>query len=124
MSDVQAIGAIIADEYSPVVLVEKLRGRKGGLRPSKPKNDGLLQYIWRMARFHSGDDPSMPMTADWDLSDWLESRGFEKVHAIRTDRDRELLKHLDALSTVVLVGLGRDPFAGARRWGKALGMVR
>jgi hypothetical protein len=49
-----------------------LKGRNG-LRASKPKTNGFDQYVWRMVRYHAGIDRCMPITCDWDLTDYVES---------------------------------------------------
>jgi hypothetical protein len=130
---------VIRDEQ---VAIKALKGRDGGLRPSKPK-DPLYAYIWRMARFHSGDDPRMPVTADFDLAEGvtqrLRARGIEKFHnaeweakqksygfsRFRDDKPDSVgsldipskeTKRLDPFIDQLVVKLGSDPMGAARRW--------
>lgn len=104
-------------------LTERLSGRGDGLRSSKPDtdaDDGLTQYVWRMARFHSGADPCMPTTAAWWLQDWLDARGIDaSVSGVTDDAGEEITEALDAVVDEVLDGLGHDSDAGAKRWKKA-----
>lgn len=122
--------------------IKALKGRDGGLRPSKPK-DPLYAYIWRMARFHSGDDPRMPVTADFDLAEGitqrLRARGIENFHNAAwhakqeasgfarfrvgqpdsvgsTDIPSQETKRLDPFIDQLVVALGGDPMGAARRW--------
>jgi hypothetical protein len=104
-------------------LTDRLEGRNGGLRTSKPttdRDDGLTQYIWRMARFHSGADPSMPVTASWWLQDYVDDLGIDaSVSGVMDDRGEEITDELDKVTVEILEKLGLDPTAGARRWQKA-----
>ena len=128
----RAVKEIFEREYplDRLVYVLRGRGRDGGLRASKPKDarsDGLIRYIWRMCRFHANIDPSMPVTATWDLSDWLDARGLDGRHhvfATSTEEGRLLMRWIDdEVVPAILERFGLDPMAGARRWGKALGMI-
>ena len=105
-----------------------LTGRKPGLRPSKPSGkgseNGLMQWVWRMARFHAGHDTTMPMMCDFDLQNWLDAKFGPKVVNILyctsgTEADlakKEILKELDEFVDKVLVAMGEDRFAAARRY--------
>lgn len=105
-------------------LVDRLTGRGDGLRTSKPtaQNDsGLEQYVWRMSRFHSGSDPSIPVTATWWLDEWLDEKGIDaEVSGITDEAGEEITALLDVLARLVLVEMGYDPDGGIRRWEKAL----
>lgn len=123
-------------------LVQILRGRFGGLRTSKPgegekdlwKRDFLF-YFWRMARFHSGDDPRLPLTADLDLTEAVEH--FMEDHKVPLfsheylakraeegkkplleyqDLPSEFLRRIDGILDRVLVRLGKNPAKGSRMW--------
>lgn len=122
-ADASAIASIMATEYPVEKLVAALRGRSGGLRPSKPSKDGLVQYVWRMARFHSGHDASMPVTATWDLDPWLKAHGFERIPALSDERSKAILEAIEKPIDEILIALGCDPMGAARRWGRALGLV-
>lgn len=105
-------------------LVERLTGRDGGLRTSKPtaQNDsGLEQYVWRLAAFHSSQNPSIPVTASWWLSGWLDEEGIDaEVSGITDEAGEEITALLDVISRIVLTRLGYDPDAGIKRWEQAL----
>ena len=127
-------------------LVSVLRGRKGGLRPSKPtaqyrrldsldangrhvyetvKGNGLVAYVWRMARFHSGADMTMPMMCYFDLQNFLDANGHSdiKVSGILNEQGKALTDALEKLTDEALTQLGHDNTVGARRWGRALGYL-
>lgn len=105
-------------------LTDRLTGRGGGLRPSKPRaqgDTGLTQYVWRMARFHSGDDPKMPVTADFWLYDHLRNEGlmpdrggYRETHVMQTKAI------LDTVARVIVAELGGNPNGGLGRWRKAV----
>jgi hypothetical protein len=100
--------------------VDRMTGRDGGLRPSKPTakdDDGLEQYLWRMCRFHGGQDTSLPVTASWWLQDVLDELDIDaSVSGIMDDEGKEITSLLDEFTDVILVKVGRDPTAGAKRW--------
>lgn len=106
-------------------LIDRMEGRGGGLRASKPgtDSDGPLEaYVWRMCRFHSGDDPSMPVMATSDLNSWLSENGINaKCSGVRSDDARangKAVKEMidEFVVTLVLMSLGRNPNGGAERW--------
>lgn len=92
-----------------------------GLRKSKPSDNGLIQYIWRMARFHSGADTHMPMTAYWWLQDYLDDNLVDaSVTGIHDDAGKEIMDEIDSLVVEVL----RDEFGlsdkeAVKRWKRA-----
>ncbi len=91
------------------------------LKTGKPKN-GVYAYVWRMARYHSGDDPKMPITATFDLEEELEKMfKIRMSFAITTDQSEVVIRDLDMLADKVLVKLGRDKNEMAKRFGRALG---
>lgn len=114
----------VLDSIDKEHLADRLTGRSGGLRKSKPKADGdtgVTQFVWRMARFHSGADSSMPTTASWWLQDWLDENGIDaSVSGIVDDRGSEITRALDNVVDEILEDeFGYDPNAGAKRWKKA-----
>lgn len=121
--DALKVQQILDQELTVEEVAKRLTGRKGGLRPSKPKGDGVVQYLWRWARFHSGADVSLPMTADWDLWDGLKYRGLERDSYLVTDRQREIENLLQEHCDKVMLRMGLNPFRGAFRWGRALGQI-
>jgi len=94
-------------------VLESLTGRKG-LRTAKPK-DGFSAYVWRMARFHCGIDPRLPMLAQFDIANWAD-------HSCK-DGDSEKFKALcdvaNEMADKVCVHFGLDKYATARRWHRA-----
>lgn len=92
-----------------------------GLRKSKPDDNGLVQYIWRMARFHSGADMHMPVTAFWWLQSWLDENGYDaSVSGIHDDAGKQVMNELDAITTKVLrEEFGESDLEAAKRWSKA-----
>lgn len=110
----------VMDEIDVPHLIDRLEGRGGGLRSSKPTtdaDDGLTQYVWRMARFHSGDDPCMPVTASWWLREWMENHGIEaSVSGIMDDSGKAVTSAIDDVVTIILIAFNKDPAGGAKRW--------
>jgi len=49
-------------------LIKAVKGRKPGTLRSKRPDDGRAYFIWRMARFHTGADVCLPMTAQMEVS--------------------------------------------------------
>lgn len=99
-----------------------VRGEGRKIKSNKPV-DGSMAYIWRMARFHNGTDPSMPMTCYWDLEEGIEKlAGLRLSTALVTDNVKLILSALDKKTTELILSTGGDPLAGAKRWGRALGM--
>lgn len=103
---------------------ERLQGRGGGLRKSKPKTDednGLIKYIWRMAAFHSGQNTSMPVTASFWLQDYLDQKNIDaRVSGVLDERGKKITSKLDKVTTEILNDLGAPTVAAAKRWKKVL----
>ena len=103
-------------------LSDRLSGRDGGLRTSKPKanNDtGLEQFVWRMARFHSGADTSIPVTATFWLQDWIDTElnTDVSVTGIIDDEGKKFLSILDDIVDEILIDeFNLDSTKAAREW--------
>lgn len=82
-----------------------LAGRGGKLRSTKPKDNLRAGYVWRMARFHGGKDVTMPVCFMMDVE------------------GDPYIRELDILSDEIARESFGSHFAGALRWGRALGMV-
>jgi hypothetical protein len=96
-------------------------GKGGYIKHAKP-TDGVYAYIWRMARLFNGDDPCMPVTADWDLSDGIEKlTGLRISFALRNDYAKQILSALEAYSDLLVLATGGNPLAGSLRWGRVMG---
>lgn len=104
----------------PDHLADRLEGRGGGLRSSKPATDsdtGLTRYVWRMARFHAGHDTTMPVTASWDLQDFLDEHGIDaQVTGVVDDAGTEITSEIEDVVDEVLDELGESSTRGAERW--------
>lgn len=126
MTDSNPAVDAVMDRVDVDHLVDRLTGRNGGLRPSKPTaagDDGLTQFVWRMARFHSGHDPKMPVTAHWWLSSWMDDHGIDaSVSGIMDDDGKDVTSALDDVVDNVLDELGESKFGAVAAWGPALGL--
>jgi hypothetical protein len=120
MSAVDQVKGIIEERGGIDHLVSRLSGQKDPLRPSKPtakEDDGLEQYVWRMARFYSGADTSMPVTCAMDLQIFLDERDIQaSVSGITDDEGKEITSYLDKVTTKVLTELGLSDKKAARAW--------
>lgn len=123
-SEVEAV----LEQFDGEHLVDRLQGRGGGLRVSKPdteSDDGLIQYIWRQARFHSGQDTSLPVTAAWWLQEWLDEQGIDaSVSGITDDAGKAISEVLQRIACTVLEAFGLSTDGAIERWeGLAFGEV-
>lgn len=102
---------------------ERLEGRSGGLRTSKPQTEvdtGLIKAVWRYSRFCSGADTSMPVTCHWWLQSYLDENDIDaSVSGILDDAGKEIHQMLFDIVDAVLAELGLATGQGARRWEKA-----
>lgn len=97
-------------------LANSLRGRKG-VRRTKPEGDGLVRYVWRHVLFHTGINPSLPMTAEFDLWDWCEENEVPFSPCGYNDpAQKKLIQEIDQLVDEVIELLGEDKYGAARRW--------
>jgi hypothetical protein len=76
------------------------RGEGIALRGEKPA-EGLMGYIWRVARFYTGKELRIPATADLDAGVELTAPALE---------------HLDQVAKDMLRKMGLDSTAADRRW--------
>lgn len=93
------------------------RGNCKDIKTNKPKN-GIYAYIWRMARFYSGQDTCMPMTASWDLHSGIEtvfgvkywtSQKDERGITVKAYQSKEIEDYLDLLAEKLVDQLGLGP---------------
>ena len=111
----------ISKDVDEAVRQLSAHGKGQTLKTGKPK-DGIYAYVWRMARFHSGADPKMPVTCDWDLSNGIEERTGINISFCLTDKTRkEVLDKLDDLAEKALVKMNISPMGAAKIWGRAMG---
>mgnify|MGYP006424551561 CR=1 FL=1 len=97
-----------------------------GVRTSRPKSEsGLVQWIWRWARFHNGEDTHIPVTAEFWLKDWLEDEGIlpEFTGSNGTERRKivsEATSELDEfVGRMLRSEFNQSDLEGARRWANA-----
>lgn len=116
-------GREISEHVDIERLMDRLEGRDGGLRPSKPDTEsdgGLIQFVWRKARFHGGYDMDMPVMANAWLQDYLDANGLDaSVTGVMDDAGKEITTELEKAVDAVLVGFDENPAMAARRWNKA-----
>lgn len=108
--------------------LKSLKGRSKGLRPSKPGGDasqaGLIQYVWRMARFHAGHDITMPMNCRFYLQDWSDEQfGKSVVNFLYMSNanpgyatQKELYNELEAFIDQIINALGESRYEAAKRY--------
>lgn len=116
------IEAVCADVKRAVKEIS-VHGKGQRIKTNKPK-DGVYAFVWRMARFHSGQDPRMPVCADWDLSAGIKAATGEdmKFYVVRAGSvEKQIMDKLDKLVDACLIEMKIDRFGGARVWAKALG---
>lgn len=107
-----------------------------GIRKSKPDDNGLIQYIWRQCRFHTGADMHMPVTDRGWLKDWMESEGlipeYKSVTTGASDEERRRSSRIrgekvsemedileDVITDVIREQFEMDDTVAAQRWSKA-----
>jgi hypothetical protein len=110
----------VLDDIDVQHLCERLQGRKSKLRPSKPDakgDDELVQYIWRMARFHSGADTKMPVMANTWLQNYLDKNDINaRVIGTKDKEGEEILDALEDITSEVLSEMGLSDKGAAKRW--------
>lgn len=92
----------------------------GKLLAEKP-TDGVLAFVWRLARYMSGVDMQIPSTAFIDLMD-----GTSRLTHLRVDlgRVKTIMQFLQGRAEELLNITGGDRHAGALRWAQASGVTR
>lgn len=111
----------ILETLEPKLLITKLleectlHGRGSTLRGTKPS--GIYSYVWRMARYHSGEDSHISALADIDLYDGIyTSTGL----LIDSGSIQEIALHLEAKGKELVQYIGSNPYIADNRW-KTLG---
>lgn len=105
--------------------LDALRGRRGGLRPSNPRktHGDLAACVWRIARFHSGQDMTMPVVCWFDLQDHVDSLGLDaKVCGILNPLGKMLTNQIFDAAELICNALGEGN-RGIRTWGRAFGLL-
>lgn len=110
----------VLDDIEVEHLCNRLEGRSSKLRPSKPNaraDTELVQYVWRMARFHSGADAKMPVMASHWLQSYLDKNDIDaRVIGTKDEAGDEILDALDDVTSEVLSEMGLSDKGAARRW--------
>jgi hypothetical protein len=84
-------------------LVAKVRGRKPGTLRSRRPDDARAYYVWRLARFHGGQDVTMPMQATFEVT------------------GDPYVPFLDVVAEEVAQAVYGTDMAGSLRWAHAMG---
>lgn len=130
----------LSDEAREIVLA--ITKRDGSIYSSKPVNaTGLEKYIWRHVVFTvspKNQHHSFPVTADFDLYDWLEENyndvltryEFRKLNEIDKkyyhtayNKAKELKDWIREIEDEIINLIPKDQWHGINRWGKALGKI-
>ena len=112
---------LIVSKLESSVTLEKMiaectpRGNGRGIKSNKP-TDGIMAFIWRMARFYNGVDPTMPITCYWDLEDGISRlTGLSISTCIVTENVKIVLNCLDSKVNALILATGGNPNAAALR---------
>ena len=102
-------------------LAERLEGNGSSLRKTMPDTDadnGLSRYVARTAQFYTGVNDSIPVTATFDLQEWIDEQGYDaSVSGVTDDAGDEIAALVDLLVDDLLINhFEMDPTAAARRW--------
>jgi len=90
------------------------------LLSNKP-DDGYYAYVWRMARFHCGEDMRMPIQCIFDLSDAIAADFGVRIGFFTLDHSRrKALTTLDDLADRVLKRIGLSTTTTALHWAGTL----
>jgi hypothetical protein len=96
--DCKGTGTFSAPDFEQIITL--IKGRKG-LRSNRP-NERRAYYVWRLARFHGGQDVTLPMMAELDNA---------------ADPYKDILNLLAQSVAKHVYGSGS---AGTERWQRAL----
>ena len=111
---------ILASDVNAAVQDCTPYGKGLKLLSNKP-GDGYYAYVWRMARFHCGEDMSMPMQCLFDLSDAIAADFEMRIDFFLIDGSRKkALDTLDGLADSVLKRIGLSTTHTAVQWAGAL----
>ena len=120
----------VMDELGETMTLEAMieactpHGKGKGIKTNKPA-DGIMAYVWRMARFNNGDDPTMPVTAYWDLADGLSKRLGHRISTAMINDDLKVIcRFLEGKSDELITATGGNRFSAAIHWGRALGYIQ
>lgn len=115
---------VLAQDVSTAVEHCTPYGKRLKLLANKP-DDLYYAYVWRMARFHSGEDMRRPIQCFFDLSQAIQEDFGVRIDFFLIDETRKhLLDELDALADRVLESIGIGTDHAARHWRSVLGEMR
>jgi hypothetical protein len=86
--------------------------------------DGVYAYVWRLARYCSGCDPSLPVTCLWDLEDGLTKLGLGVDVTTMPEVFKPVFDFLQKKADELLDTSGGDRFVAAMRYARIMGVVR
>jgi hypothetical protein len=104
-------------EYGQVpleVVQQHVAGLSGTLAPRKPL-DGVYAFVWRCARYHSGLDANIPVTAFWDLED-----GITHLTGTRGGATEEVVGFLEQKAQELIAG---EKNVAILRWARITGRI-
>ncbi len=86
------------------------------VKSNKPE-DGYYAFVWRMARFHCGEDSSTPTLCYWDLAQALrDDFGVDVSFYFLDDSRRKVLNLMEGLAHKLLDEIGVSTITAARHW--------
>jgi len=87
------------------------------LRSARPK-DNVAGYVWRMIKFHSGQDYHQPFNCFFRLFDTLQAKGIVKKRFSGIfDKDhKKILDELDPIVMICTNRLGLSNIEAVRRF--------
>ncbi len=104
-------------EYRQVPLAavqQHVAGLSGTLAPRKPL-DGVYAFVWRCARYHSGLDVCIPVTAFWDLED-----GIALLTGALGGATEEVVRFLEQKAQELIAG---EKNVATLRWARITGRI-
>jgi len=96
-----------------------------GVKTNKPKEGGLYAYVWRMVRFNSGIDVTIPVMAIFDLADYAKTlpnftEDWSGALIPEDSQAKALVDEANSLADTITMMLGYDKYGAAKRWGRVL----
>lgn len=96
------------------------------LKVNKPE-DPYFAYIWRQARYKSGEDTQQPHGCYHELSDAIANDfGVEInfLHTFKHESHKKILEMLDGMADELLKSIGVETRDAAKRWNRVAEEVR
>lgn len=86
----------------------------------KPVN-GVFAFIWRLARYYTGADMALPITAFFDLVDGISCFTHFKADCSRV---KTIMQLLESKAEELVDAVGGNRYAGSKRWAQAAGLLK